>query len=64
VVGGGIVGLWTARALLNRYPGAGVVVLEREAVRGFKRLVPEVENEDLVPTAACGRRCWHGTDRW
>jgi len=31
VVGGGIVGLSTARALLDRYPGAGVVVLEKEA---------------------------------
>src|SRR4028119_1275641 len=31
VVGGGIVGLSTARALLNRSPGAGVVVLEKEA---------------------------------
>ena len=31
VVGGGIVGLSTARALLNLYPGAGVVVLEKEA---------------------------------
>ena len=30
VVGGGIVGLSTARTLLNRYPGAGVVVLEKE----------------------------------
>ncbi len=28
---GGIVGLSTARALLERYPGAGVVVLEKEA---------------------------------
>ena len=31
VVGGGIVGLSTARALLSRYPDAGVVVLEKEA---------------------------------
>jgi (S)-2-hydroxyglutarate dehydrogenase len=31
VIGGGIVGLSTARALLGRYPGAGVVVLEKEA---------------------------------
>ena len=31
VIGGGIVGLSTARALLDRYPGAGVVVLEKEA---------------------------------
>ncbi|CAA9431295.1 MAG: L-2-hydroxyglutarate oxidase [uncultured Rubrobacteraceae bacterium] len=31
VIGGGIVGLSTARALLERYPGAGVVVLEKEA---------------------------------
>ena len=30
VIGGGIVGLSTARALLKRYPGAGVVVLEKE----------------------------------
>ena len=30
IVGGGIVGLSTARALLTRYPGAGVVVLEKE----------------------------------
>src|SRR5918993_259921 len=30
VVGGGIVGLSTARALLSRYPDAGVVVLEKE----------------------------------
>jgi (S)-2-hydroxyglutarate dehydrogenase len=30
VIGGGIVGLSTARALLGRYPGAGVVVLEKE----------------------------------
>ena len=31
VIGGGIVGLSTARALLERHPGAGVVVLEKEA---------------------------------
>ncbi len=31
VIGGGIVGLSTARALLERYPGAGVLVLEKEA---------------------------------
>ncbi len=31
VIGGGIVGLSTARVLLKRYPGAGVVVLEKEA---------------------------------
>ena len=31
VIGGGIVGLSTARALLKRHPGAGVVVLEKEA---------------------------------
>ncbi len=31
VIGGGIVGLATAWALLERYPGAGVVVLETEA---------------------------------
>src|SRR5918999_2571177 len=31
VVGGGIVGLSTARALLNFSPAAGVVVLEKEA---------------------------------
>ncbi len=31
VIGGGIVGLSTARALLERCPGAGVVVLEKEA---------------------------------
>ena len=30
VIGGGIVGLSTARALLKRHPGAGVVVLEKE----------------------------------
>ncbi|QIN79948.1 L-2-hydroxyglutarate oxidase [Rubrobacter marinus] len=30
VIGGGIVGLSTARALLRRHPGAGVVVLEKE----------------------------------
>lgn len=30
VVGGGIVGLSTARALLERHPGAGVLVLEKE----------------------------------
>jgi L-2-hydroxyglutarate oxidase LhgO len=78
VVGGGIVGLSAAWALLERYPGAGVVVLEKDPafwrlagknwktgvgetfrpiskkafVGGLKRLVPEVEKEDLVPTAA------------
>jgi (S)-2-hydroxyglutarate dehydrogenase len=31
IIGGGIVGLSTARALLERHPGAGVVVLEKEA---------------------------------
>ena len=31
VIGGGIVGLSTARALLKLHPGAGVVVLEKEA---------------------------------
>ena len=31
VIGGGIIGLATARALLKRYPGSGVVVLEKEA---------------------------------
>lgn len=31
VVGGGIVGLSTARALLERHPGAGVLVLEKES---------------------------------
>jgi L-2-hydroxyglutarate oxidase len=31
VIGGGIVGLSTAQALLERHPGAGVVVLEKEA---------------------------------
>ncbi len=31
VIGGGIVGLSSARALLERYPGAGVVVLEKES---------------------------------
>ena len=31
VIGGGIVGLASARALLERYPGAGVVVLEKES---------------------------------
>jgi (S)-2-hydroxyglutarate dehydrogenase len=31
VIGGTIVGLSTARVLLERYPGAGVVVLEKEA---------------------------------
>ncbi|MDQ3924994.1 MAG: FAD-dependent oxidoreductase, partial [Actinomycetota bacterium] len=31
VIGGGIVGLSTARSLLRRYPGAGVLVLEKEA---------------------------------
>ena len=31
VVGGGIVGLSTARSLLRRYSGAGVLVLEKEA---------------------------------
>jgi (S)-2-hydroxyglutarate dehydrogenase len=30
IVGGGIVGLSTARSLLRRYPGAGVLVLEKE----------------------------------
>ena len=30
VIGGGVVGLSTARALLDRYPDAGVVVLEKE----------------------------------
>ncbi|HZG63201.1 MAG TPA: FAD-dependent oxidoreductase, partial [Rubrobacteraceae bacterium] len=30
VIGGGIVGLSTAWTLLRRYPGAGVVVLEKE----------------------------------
>ena len=30
VIGGGIVGLSTARALLRRHPGSGVVVLEKE----------------------------------
>ncbi len=30
VIGGGIVGLSTARALLKRHPGAGVAVLEKE----------------------------------
>src|SRR5918994_849092 len=30
VIGGGIVGLSTARVLLNRYPDAGVLVLEKE----------------------------------
>jgi (S)-2-hydroxyglutarate dehydrogenase len=30
VIGGGIVGLSSAWALLERYPGAGVVVLEKE----------------------------------
>ena len=30
IVGGGIVGLSTARSLLERYPGAGVLVLEKE----------------------------------
>ncbi len=30
VVGGGIIGLSTARALLGRYPNAGVLVLEKE----------------------------------
>jgi L-2-hydroxyglutarate oxidase len=30
VIGGGIVGLATARALLDAFPGAGVVVLEKE----------------------------------
>ena len=30
VIGGGIVGLSTARAILDRYPDAGVVVLEKE----------------------------------
>ncbi len=31
VVGGGIVGLSTAHSLLRRYPGAGVLVLEKES---------------------------------
>jgi (S)-2-hydroxyglutarate dehydrogenase len=31
VIGGGIVGLSTARALLDRYPDAGVLVLEKES---------------------------------
>ena len=31
IVGGGIVGLSTARTLLERHPGAGVLVLEKEA---------------------------------
>jgi len=31
IVGGGIVGLSTARALLARHPGAGVLVLEKES---------------------------------
>jgi L-2-hydroxyglutarate oxidase len=31
VVGGGIVGLSTARSLLRQYPGAGVLVLEKES---------------------------------
>jgi len=31
VVGGGIVGLSAARSLLRRYPGAGVLVLEKES---------------------------------
>ncbi|MGI8910959.1 MAG: L-2-hydroxyglutarate oxidase [Rubrobacteraceae bacterium] len=31
IVGGGIVGLSTARALLGRHPGAGVLVLEKES---------------------------------
>ena len=30
VIGGGIVGLSTARALLERHPGARLVVLEKE----------------------------------
>ncbi|MDP9425305.1 MAG: L-2-hydroxyglutarate oxidase [Actinomycetota bacterium] len=30
VIGGGIVGLSTARALLKRHPGAGIIVLEKE----------------------------------
>jgi L-2-hydroxyglutarate oxidase len=30
IVGGGIVGLSTARALLERHPNAGVLVLEKE----------------------------------
>ncbi len=30
VIGGGIVGLSTARSLLRRYSGAGVLVLEKE----------------------------------
>jgi L-2-hydroxyglutarate oxidase LhgO len=35
VIGGGIVGLSTARALLERHPGARLVVLEKE--RGWAR---------------------------
>jgi (S)-2-hydroxyglutarate dehydrogenase len=31
VIGGGIVGLSSARSLLERYPGAGVLVLEKES---------------------------------
>lgn len=34
VIGGGIVGLATARTLLDTYPGAGVVVLEKETTLG------------------------------
>ena len=30
IIGGGIVGLATARALLERHPGAGIVLLEKE----------------------------------
>ncbi|MCA1404019.1 L-2-hydroxyglutarate oxidase [Ensifer sp. IC3342] len=35
VIGGGIVGVATARALLLRYPGAGVVLVEKEAALGL-----------------------------
>lgn len=30
IIGGGIIGLATARALLERYPGAGILLLEKE----------------------------------
>src|SRR5690554_6730677 len=34
VIGGGIVGVATARALTHRYPGAGVLLVEKEAELG------------------------------
>jgi 2-hydroxyglutarate dehydrogenase len=48
IVGGGIVGLATARELMLRYPGMKLVLLEKESSLGKTTLYYNLPNSGLI----------------